>query len=101
VILLTHLDPIYAKIAWYIGVVGFFLFFAYKFRVNQARSKIIKQRDLITKLQWGRELAKDESEVLATMLCGISSNKERFNYFFIFALSAISLVIALYLDFAR
>ena len=27
VTVLIYLDPIYAKIAWYIGVMGFFLFF--------------------------------------------------------------------------
>ncbi|MFC1709358.1 hypothetical protein ACFL2J_04805 [Candidatus Omnitrophota bacterium] len=101
VIVLMHLDPLYGKIAWYIGVSGFFLFFAYKYRINQARSRIITQRGLVDKLLDQKQLAKDESELLAFMLCSLSSKKERLNYLFIFVLSAVSLAVAVYFDFIK
>ena len=101
VIVLMHLDPLYGKIAWYIGISGFFLFFAYKFRVNQVRTKIISQNNLIDKLDKQTQLSKQEGELIAGILCGLSSNKERMNYFFIFALSAVSLLVAFYFDFIK
>lgn len=33
VTVLIHMSPLYGKIAWYIGVGGFFVFFIYKFRI--------------------------------------------------------------------
>lgn len=101
VTVLIHLDPLYGKIAWYIGVGGFFLFFAYKFKINQARSKIIIQKRLINKLAGQGQLNKEENELVAAILCSLSSKKERLNYFFIFVLSAIALIVAVYFDFIK
>ena len=46
VTVLIHINPLYGKTAWYIGVSGFLLFFIYKFNVNQARSKLIEEKIL-------------------------------------------------------
>ena len=99
--LLLHLNPIYAKLAWYIGVGGFFLFFIYKFRVNQQRSKAIRQRDLVNKINTGTALTEPDYNLIGAILCGISSNKERINYLFIFILSAAALILAVYIDFFK
>lgn len=101
VVVLMHINPVYGKLAWYIGVSGFFLFFAYKFRVNQARTKIITQNNLIDKLDKGGQLSKQENELIAAILCSLGSSKERINYFFIFAISAVSLLVAFYFDFIK
>jgi len=99
VTVLIHLDPMYGKIAWYIGVSGFFVFFVYKFRVSQARARRIKERNLAGKLSEHKELQEEDYEVISAILCGLSSKKERINYIFIFALSAIALLLAVYMDF--
>ena len=101
VTVLIHLDPIYGKIAWYIGVGGFFVFFIYKFRVGQARAKLIKERNLVDKINDKKELTQEDYSAIGAILCGIGSKKERINYFFIFLLSALALVLALYMDFLR
>jgi hypothetical protein len=101
VIVLMNFNPVYAKIAWYIGVGGFFIFFAYKFRINQARSKLIVQNGLVDKLANQGQLSKQESELVRVILCGVSSNKERMNYLFIFVLSAVALITAFYFDFIK
>ncbi len=56
VTVLIHLDPIYGKIAWYIGVGGFFIFFIYKFKVGQARVKLIEKMNLTGKINNNKEL---------------------------------------------
>ncbi len=101
VTVLMHLNPVYGKVAWYTGVGGFFLFFVYKFRVNHARSKAIRQRDLVDKIRDRRELKEEDYHLVSAILCGISSNKERINYFFIFGLSAVALALAVYIDFIK
>jgi len=95
------LNPVYGKIAWYVGVGGFFLFFIYKFKVNQTRSKIIKERNLVDKITDQKQLTEDDYNLIGAILCSLSSNKERVNYFFIFGLSAVVLILAIYFDLFR
>ena len=101
VTVLIHLDPIYAKIAWYIGVTGFFVFFVYKFRVAQARTRAINKVKLIDKINTRSKLADEDYKILESVLCGINSRKERINYFLIFGLSAVALLLAVYMDFFK
>jgi len=101
VTVLINLDPIYGKMAWYIGVGGFFVFFLYKFRIDQMRSRLISERDLVRKINNKESLDKDDYELTSAILCALSSNKDRINYFFIFILSAAAIIIALYFDFLR
>ena len=101
VTVLIHLDPVYGKVAWYIGVGGFLLFFVYKFRVSQARSRAVAQANLIDKINAQKQLTQEDYSLISAMLCALSSKKERINYLFIFALSAIALVLAVYMDFIK
>ena len=101
VTVLMDLNPVYGKIAWYVGVGGFFLFFIYKFKVNQTRSKIIKERNLVDKITDQKHLTEDDYNLIGAILCSLSSNKERVNYFFIFGLSAVVLILAIYFDLFR
>ena len=101
VTVLIHVDPIYAKLAWYIGVGGFFIFFIYKFRINQARARLINRQDLVNKIDDKKQLTEDDYNLIGVILCALSSRKERINYFFIFFLSALALVLAIYMDFLK
>ncbi|MDD4957261.1 MAG: hypothetical protein PHH49_05800, partial [Candidatus Omnitrophica bacterium] len=101
VTVLMHLKPIYGSIAWYIGIIGFFLFFVYKFKVGHARAKRIEESGLSEKITKNKPLDCDDYALINSILCGIGSKKERVNYFFIFFLSAIALIIAMYMDFVR
>ncbi|MBN1871019.1 MAG: hypothetical protein JW800_00440, partial [Candidatus Omnitrophica bacterium] len=74
VTVLMHLDPLYGKMAWYVGLLGFFLFFVYKFRVSQARSRLIMQRDLIRKINSKEALSNRDYGIISALLCGINSN---------------------------
>jgi len=99
VTLLMHLNPIYGKISWYVGVGGFFIFFMYKFRVLQARSQQIDKQSIVEKIDHRKQLTNEDHKLIGIILCSLSSRKERINYFVIFALSAVALIIAAYMDF--
>ena len=101
VTVLMHLNPTYGKIAWYVGVGGFLLFFIYKFRINQTRAKVIDERNLVNKIAEQKGLTKDDYSLISAILCSLISKKETINYFFIFALSAIALIVAIYIDLFR
>jgi len=101
VTVLIKINPMHGKVAWYVGVCGFFVFFIYKFKVNQQRSKLISKRKLVDKISHKEDLSDEDYNLISGILCGLSSRKERVNYLFIFSLSAIALLLAVYLDFLK
>lgn len=98
VTVISDINLLYGKIIWYIGVLGFFLFFIYHYKVHSSRSNLIKQTNIREKLASKSPLENNDYELLDHVLCGISKRKEKFNYFFIFASSGVALAIALYFD---
>jgi hypothetical protein len=98
VTVLIDVNPIYGKIAWYVGVGGFFTFFVYKFKLSQTRSKLIGQKKLVDKISQQKQLTEEDYSLIGAILCSLSSKKEKINYFFIFGLSAIALILAIYFD---
>ena len=101
VTVLIKIDPIDGKIAWYVGIAGFFLFFVYMFRISQTRSRLIKQSNLVEKISQRERLTDEDYSLIDDILCALSSRKERINYFFIFGLSALALILAVFLDFIK
>ena len=101
VTVLIDINPIYGKIAWYVGVGGFLAFFVYKFKVNHTRARLIGEQKLVEKITHQEQLAKEDYNLISSILCALSSKKERINYLFIFGLSAIALILAIYLDWLK
>ena len=98
VTVLMHIDPLYGKLAWYTGVGGFFLFFLYRYNIIKTRSDLILRNKLTEKIEQHQQLSADDYNVLEGIMCSLNSKKERINFMFIFVLSAITLLIALYID---
>ena len=101
VTILEHVKPIYGKIAWYVGILGFFIYFAYKYKIEYDRSRLIKTSNLVDKILKNDRVEREDREMIGSVLCALSSSKDRINYFIIFSSSAVVLIMALYLDFLR
>lgn len=98
VTLLMKINPIYGKSAWYVGIIGFTIFFIYKYQAFKSRGKLIENHQLLEKLDQNKPLSPSDSRVISEILCNIKSNKERINYLFIFIASAIALALAIIFD---
>ena len=101
VTVLMHINPIYGKISWYVGVGGFFLFFLYKFNISRSRIRLIQQQHILEKINQEKKLYENDYKIISEILCALNSEKERINYFFIYGLSALALIIAAYIDFIK
>ena len=101
VTILEHVKPIYGKLAWYVGILGFFIYFAYKYKIEYNRSRLIKTSKLVDKILQGNSIEEADRQMIGSVLCALSSSKDRINYFIIFSSSAVVLIIAFYLDFLR
>lgn len=94
-------NPILAKTFWYVGVVGFLIFFAYKFQYDNILRRELEKTQLKDKLIFKKDLSGHDYEVLGTIICKLSSKKDAINYFFIFLFSGLALALAVYFDFLK
>ncbi|MBU2541227.1 MAG: hypothetical protein KJ593_04935 [Candidatus Omnitrophica bacterium] len=94
-------NPLIAKTLWYVGVTGFLVFFIYKFHHHNILHRELNKTNLVEKLLSKEKLSEHDYEVLGTILCSLSSKKDKINYFLIFFFSAVALIIAIYADFFK
>ena len=101
VVLFMHVNPAYAKAAWYTGVGLFFLFFVYRYNVSRSRAAVISKQNLMQKIHGNEPLKEEDRKVIGNILCSLISRKERINFMVIFVLSAIALTIAIIADMIK
>ncbi len=97
--LVLHFGLFWPKFFWYLGVTGFFLYFLYKFRQDRQLRRKLAEHQIQAKLSGAQSFTQQDKDFLNDMLCRMQSNKDGVNYFFIFASSAIVLLLAIYQDF--
>lgn len=98
IVVLNHYSKNVALAAWYVGTVGFILYFWHRYLVSEKRVKLIKEHDLINAVA-RTDLKKDQIEANEYILTTLLSTKEKWNYIVIFATSLVALAIGIYLDF--
>ncbi|MFA5926939.1 MAG: hypothetical protein WCT32_01175 [Patescibacteria group bacterium] len=101
IIVLTNYDPIWTKVAWYIGTVGFIFYFAHRYAISEKRERLIVDHQLVKKVAGLDGLDEADKAVMKYILETLVSSREQWNYIFIFATSGIALIIGIYLDFIR
>lgn len=97
--LMIGINPFWAKAFWYIGIVGFAVYFLYKFRQDIRIKAQLRALDLDQKLAGKGGLSEQEYAFLGALLCSLRSKKDAVNYFFIFFTSAFALAIGIFQDF--
>jgi hypothetical protein len=98
IVVLNHYSSTISLIAWYIGTIGFVLYFWHRYIVSEKRVKLIKEHDLISAVA-KTNLSKDQIEANEYILTTLLSTKEKWNYIVIFVTSLVAIVIGIYLDF--
>lgn len=98
IIILNSFSAIWVQVAWYIGTVGFVLFFFHRYQVDNRRAHIVANHQLAKKVAKS-DLSAQDKEALDYLLRTTKSSKAKINYIVIFAASAVALVIGVYLDF--
>ncbi|MBU1039337.1 hypothetical protein KKC17_03915 [Patescibacteria group bacterium] len=99
IIVLNNYSALWVKISWYIGTVGFILYFIHRYQISQHRVALIKNYDLANRISAVTALSNEEKSTLHYILYSLQSSKEKLNYIFIFFTSAVALLIGLYFDF--
>lgn len=101
VIVLNYYSTTWVKISWYIGTIGFIIYFIHRFDISKKRSDIIINHRLREKLDNNTldELNGEDKEALGYVLGTLISSKEKWNYYIIFISSALALIAGIIFDF--
>lgn len=97
IILLQKYEPTWVRPVWYFGVLGYMLFFMYRYYISQRRKHAIAHSNIIEKIRAGETLNNDEREAALYLLKSVRASQEDWNYLAIFVLSIAAIVLDLLL----
>lgn len=100
-IVFTHTYEELFRPVWYMGTIGYVLFFIYRYAISQKRKRAIERYGLIPKLKRQVQLSNEEREVVIYLLSSLRKSREHLNYLFIFALSFAAIVADIFLGYYR
>ena len=97
IIVLNFYSPLWVKIAWYIGTVGFILYFGHRFSVANKRTNLIKDYGLVEAID-NSDIEKQKKLALHYLIQTSLTSKSRWNSGIIFILSLAALILGIILD---
>jgi hypothetical protein len=101
IIIFQNLEPAWIRPVWYIGTIGYFLFFLYRYIITKRRKKAIKNFQLIEKVKANACLTDNDREVVLYLLSSVKYSLEDINYAIIFLLSILAIVTDIFLSSMR
>lgn len=99
IVIVNHYDKTWALILWYIGTIGFVIYFIHRYQISKLRSELITKQALDQKISSLKELTDEDKVAMSYIFSTLKSTREKWNYIFIFVVSIIALILGIYLDF--
>jgi CDP-diglyceride synthetase len=100
IIVFQRLEPSWVRPVWYVGVIGYMVFFLYRYYISEKRKKAIENFQLIEKLKANACLTDEDREVVIYLLSSVRKSPENVNYFIIFLLSILAIIADIYFTLA-
>jgi hypothetical protein len=97
IILLQKYSPGWVRPVWYFGVLGYMLFFIYRYYISHRRKRAIEQTNVIEKIRTGEILSSDDRDAALYLLNSVRKSQEDWNYLAIFVLSIVAIALDLLL----
>lgn len=98
IIIADYYNGVMAKALFYLGVMGYLVFFAHRYHVATRRVGVLRNLELLKKVEEKRPLSDQDYEGLEYIMWSLSVSKERLNYLVIFAFSILAIAGSLILD---
>lgn len=99
IVVVNNYSHFWAQTFWYIGTIGFIIYFIHRYKISEKRAKIIQEYQLENKIQDSKELSDKDKVALEYIFETLRSSKEKWNSIFIFVASFVGLILGIYLDF--
>jgi hypothetical protein len=98
IIILNFYNPLWVKISWYIGTMGFILYFGYLYNLQSKRAELAIQYNLLNVVKRIKEIKGKQKEALQYIVKSNATSKAKWNSAVIFILSVLALIIGIILD---
>lgn len=98
IIVLNWYSPLWVKVSWYIGTIGFVLYFWHRFNVAKKRARLIKDYELIEAVDKIDRIDPQRKLALRYLVKTSLTSKSRWNSAVIFILSIIALFVGIFID---
>ena len=99
IIVLNFYSPLWVKVSWYIGTVGFILYFGHRYNIAKKRAKLVEDYGLIEAVQQADRIDAKKKKALYYLVKTSLTSKSRWNSAIIFMLSVLALITGIILDF--
>lgn len=99
IIVLNFYSPLWVKVAWYVGTVGFIVYFWHRYDIEKKRARLVADYNLIEAVEKSSSVEVKQKEALLYVVKTTLTSKSRWNSLFIFFLSILALAIGIFLDF--
>ena len=93
ILFLQKYEPRYVRPVWYFGVIGYLVFFVYRYYISQRRKGTIVRSNLIEKIRTGVPLTPEDRAANLYLLNSIHKSQEDWNYLAIFILSIVAMAL--------
>ena len=97
IIFLNFYDPMWVKVSWYIGTIGFIIYFWHRYDVSRKRAMLVAENDLEKAVRDSNLKGKQKSSVMYLVKTSRTS-KSKINFVTIFGLSVAALIFGILLD---
>ncbi len=98
IIVLNFYNPLWVKISWYIGTVGFIIYFGHRFDAQTRRIKLIEDYELNKVVKKVKGITSLQKKALMHVIITTYTSKSRWNSALIFLLSILALIIGIIFD---
>jgi len=98
ILIADHYNSQISDLMWYMGVIGYLIFFAHRYDIAKHRYGVIKNLGLLEKIEMRQSLTEEDFDGLDYIMWSLSVSKERLNYLAIFVLSIVAILLSLMLD---
>ena len=98
VLILTHINILYARISWYFAMITLIVFYYFRLWIENKRREIIVNGDLLEKVE-RNELNDEDREKVRVLLSSVMVSKLRLNFLILFLMSIVALLVEIVIDF--
>jgi hypothetical protein len=99
IIILNAYSNFLVSVAWYIGTIGFVLYFGHRAHVEKKRAELVEKNDLIAIVGKMKGFSGEQREALDYIVRSSITSRVRWNSLFIFWSSVVALIVGVILDF--
>ncbi len=99
IIVLNFYSPVWVQIAWYIGTVGFSVYFWHRYDIQKKRAQMVVDYQLSDVIATASFDSPEQQAALEYIVKTTATSKSKWNSMFIFVLSVLALIVGVVLDF--